>query len=526
MKKCILFSRVSTLRQDLDQQTNELIDEAKRMGYDSWATIEDKESAICLDEYERHGLNELKRLVDTGLYETVICYEISRISRRPKVLYSIRDYLIERHVQLVILKPYMRLLDNDGKMNQSASIMFSLFSSLSESEMMIKKERLIRGKKIKKEMGYFCGGTCPYGYRIENKKAYIDEDKANIIRDVYGRAVEKSLPEVSKDVYEIGLFPDLTKREVYVKVTNILRNDSYVGTKTYPKIVDDDTFLAVKKRIGSRKKRESKPLSRKKMEEPLCKGIFIRSETNQMMRTNTALNAYFTQPFDYDRNKITGIDYHNCTIAINIVDSLAWSLVKGFEIIENKMTKDQIKSKIEDIRHKILNLDVQKNKYIRQIDKIEERIIMGRLSDEKGDEMENEIKKKIDDLNDLKREYESELPELVVRYSSFDMIEMGGDEPRWEQMRDLVLKYINKVDIKRIDWNHAMIIYTMKDGKVYNYSAYHNRKGDYCLVNDEGSIIKFELLNKWKTNTLNYVMKKKKVSRPKKKNIVKDKVCG
>ena len=41
---------------------------------------------------------------------------------------SIINYMI------VILKPYMRLLDNDGKMNQTASIMFSLFSSLSESE--------------------------------------------------------------------------------------------------------------------------------------------------------------------------------------------------------------------------------------------------------------------------------------------------------------------------------------------------------------------------------------------------------
>lgn len=129
-KKCILFSRVSTERQTLDQQTNELILEANRIGKE-YDVIEDKESAISLDEYERHGLNELKRLIDTDDYDTVICYEISRISRRPKVLYSIRDLLIEKNIQLVILKPYMRLLDNDGKMSQTASIMFSLFSSLS-----------------------------------------------------------------------------------------------------------------------------------------------------------------------------------------------------------------------------------------------------------------------------------------------------------------------------------------------------------------------------------------------------------
>lgn len=505
MKKCILFSRVSTLRQDLDQQTNELIDEAKRMGYGEFVTIEDKESAISLDEYERHGLNELKRYVNTGLYDTVICYEISRISRRPKVLYSIRDYLIERHVQLVILKPYMRLLDNDGKMNQTASIMFSLFSSLSESEMMIKKERMMRGKKIKKEMGYFIGGACPYGYRIENKRAFIVESEAEIVREIYKRTVDDSVPQVSKDVYELGLFPDLTKRECYGRVSNILRNCRYNGDKTYPKIVDDDTYLIVKKKIGPRKSRKTgKRLTRVKDEEPLCKGIFTRSETNQLMRTNTALNIYFAQPYDCERNEINGLNGHNCTVSINIVDSLIWSLVKDYEVIENNMTKEQIKSKIDYIRHKMLNIDIMIDKMVRQIDRIEERIIMGRMSEERGDRMEKEIERKIDELKDNKREYECELPELIVRYSSFDMIEMNSDGPRWQQMRDLVLKYVNNIDIKRVDWFEGCIDIQFKDGKQNKYTLYHNRKGDYCVLDEKGSIIKFELLNKWKSNTLNF----------------------
>ena len=88
---------------------------------------------------------------------------------------------------------------------------------------------------------------------------------------------------------------------------------------------------------------------------------------------------------------------------------------------------------------------------VRQIDRIEERIIMGRMSEERGDRMEKEIERKIDELKDNKREYECELPELIVRYSSFDMIEMNSDGPRWQQMRDLVLKYVNNIDIKRVD---------------------------------------------------------------------------
>ena len=519
MKKAILFSRVSTERQTLDQQTNELVNEAKTMGYSDWSVIEDKESAISLDEYERHGLNELKRLVSTEAYDCVICYEISRLSRRPKVLYSIRDLLIEKRIQLVILKPYMRLLDNDGNMSQTASIMFSLFSSLSESEMMIKKERMMRGKKMKKEMGYFGGGNCPYGYEIKNKKAYIKEDEAKVIRDIYFRASKDNPWKVAQDCYELGVFPDMTRRETYVKVCNILRSENYVGNKIYQKIVDDDTFLIVKKKLGPRKSRNS---MRQKGEEPLCKGIFIRSETNQMMSSNTHNNKYFSQPFDPERNRIEGIDPHNCTISINIVDSLAWSLVKNLETVDNTQTKEQIKSNIDDIRQKMLNCDVQKKRYIAQIDKIEERIIMGRLSDEKGDKMEREIKLKMGDLDEAKREYECRLSDLVIRYSSFDMIEYDNDEPTWQQMREIVLKFIEKIDIKRTNWNHSCIFIQFKDGKMNKYTVSHNRKGDYCVLDEKNSIIKFELLNKWKTNTLDYSISRegtRKEGRPRKKNI-------
>ena len=504
MNKCILFSRVSTLRQDLDQQTNELIDEAKRMGYDSWSTIEDKESAICLDEYERHGLNELKRLIASEEYNTVICYEISRISRRPKVLYSIRDLLIDKGIQLVILKPYMRLLDNDGKMNQSASIMFSLFSSLSESEMMIKKERMMRGKKIKKELGYFNGGHVSYGYRVQNKKVYVYEEEANIVRDIFNRMKKDNPAVIVKDYYELGIFRDLTKRELFGKIDTILRGENYKGNKIYPQIVDDDTFLIVKNKL---KPRIAKKL-RQKIEEPLCKGIFIRSETNQIMRTNTCTNKYFTEPRDRERYRIEGIDTHCCTISINIIDSLVWSLVKDKGQKENEVTKEELERRISDLRQKILNCDVQKKRYTAQIDKVEERIIMGRISDEKGDELERNIKSKIEDLDVIKRDYDCELSELVIRYSSFDMIEGEKEELTWNQMQEVVLKFVKVVDIKRLNWNKHCISIQFKNDKVNKYTIYHNRKGDYCVLDEECVIINFELLNKWKSNTLNYDIRK------------------
>lgn len=507
-KKCILFSRVSTERQTLDQQTNELINEAHRIGKE-YNVIEDKESAISLDEYERHGLNELKRLIETDDYDTVICYEISRISRRPKVLYSIRDFLIERHIQLVILKPYMRLLDNDGKMSQTASIMFSLFSSLSESEMMIKKERMMRGKKMKKEQGYFIGGTIPYGYGIKNKKGHIIEDEANNIKMVYELYAKGSnRVQITKKMYELGVFGDFTKREVGVKVSCILKSENYIGNDCYPAIINDkNVWGTCKMKMENERKQNYDKFHRTRMREvePLCKGIFYVGDTDRIMRFNTNKNKYVYNPSDREKDRKNNINIQcQGSVSINILDSLVWSLVKGYSTIENEVKKEDVERRINETRMKMANIDVQKKKLFAQIDKIEERVIKGRLSDEKAEQMENEIVGQIEEMNDTKIELSRYLDEQIIYLNTFDILEWQKEELTYTQKRQVVLKYVDRIEMRSENWNHCSIFIQLKDSKWYKYTFVHNKKGDYCIKDANGSIIKFELLNYFKSNTLNY----------------------
>ena len=64
-KYCICFCRVSTQQQDLVQQTNSIMLEAERMGYnkDHQIIIEYKESGISLSSNERAGIDKLKDTV-------------------------------------------------------------------------------------------------------------------------------------------------------------------------------------------------------------------------------------------------------------------------------------------------------------------------------------------------------------------------------------------------------------------------------------------------------------------------------
>ena len=139
--KCILLVRVSTEAQSYDEQEKELYDLAHFYGYKDKdiSSIATKESAIKLDEEERFGLNRMKELLETGEYNCGFAWEISRIARRKKILFSILEYLTSKGIQLIIKEPRIRLLKDDKTIDEGAETIFTLYAQLAESEMRNKK---------------------------------------------------------------------------------------------------------------------------------------------------------------------------------------------------------------------------------------------------------------------------------------------------------------------------------------------------------------------------------------------------
>ena len=103
--------------------------------------------------------------------------------------------------------------------------------------------------------------TAPYGYRIENGKAVVQEDEANRLREIAGW-------------YLSGLsFVEAAKRAgltmYHSTVRNLFRNKKYLGTGFYPAILDQETFEAVE---TERKRREEQlGRGRKKRRAPEAK---------------------------------------------------------------------------------------------------------------------------------------------------------------------------------------------------------------------------------------------------------------
>lgn len=429
--KCILLSRVSTHSQDLKQQTDELINAAHKDGFtdEDIIIIEDKESAIKLSEEERNGLNELKRHINTDpLISCVYVYEVSRIARKEKILYSIRDYLIEKNVQLVILNPYMKLLDENYNMTQSSQIMFAMFGAFSESEMHIKKQRMLRGKKARAENGYYIGGPILFGYKVdENKKIIPDEKKAKVVRKMFKMYLKgESLSSIATELCSTGELEKLNWKLVYTHIHKLLQRPEYYGghgvtiNTHYPPLISEELFNKVQQLLHT----NSHPHSKVKYIYFAHKLLRCRNDGHCF--TPTISNCCYRYGGDvYIKDEQKHLRVVSWNVNMNLVDSILWHFTKQYR---RKHSECDIKKLRKELEDKILVLDrkIEKSKrdikdYNTKIQKANERVVMGKMSDEQGDELIMKFKYEIESLEENIQYWKSSAFNLNCEYQILDM---------------------------------------------------------------------------------------------------------
>lgn len=505
--KCVVLSRVSTINQSLTQQTNEIKLEANRLGYsdDNIIVIEDVESAISLDELERRGLSKLKNAIESdSSIDCVVCYEVSRISRRPKVLYSIRDFLVDRKIQLVILKPYLRLLDSDGVISQSASIMFGLFSSISESEMMIKKERMLRGKLSKMSQGFHATGRVLFGYSKvsdKDKRIVINPVTSKIVQDIFNRYENgESFQYIARQLFDLGVLPSKSLSASISFVCDVLHNNQYTGVLVkhlqYPSIISTQQFQNVSDILKSKTKRRVNSVISNIY---YCHGL-LKTVTNHSLSVNHNLLIYHYKDLNNRDNSI-GVN-------LNMFDSIIWELVKRYIKSNQNFNLEEELYKIRDkkdlILQKIATFELRIIDYNNQIDRIENRIILGKMSESKGDKMINQISNSIFDteieIDSLRYEL-NQLDNKVIEYSSFlsvvdidsHLASIVSDEERYKLIHDNIVSIVVSNCSNRYS---KKIEVSYKNGEVFVYYA-HTHQLCRKLFDDNNEEIEFEYLNRF-----------------------------
>jgi len=102
----------------------------------------------------------------------------------------------------------------------------------------------------------------PYGYRIENGKAVIDEEKAGQVKKLYkaylsGLAYVPAAEAAGLKLYHTG-------------AKKMMQNKRYLGDDYYPAIIDNDTFDAaeaerVKRQVKLGRVFDDKPVKENKV---------------------------------------------------------------------------------------------------------------------------------------------------------------------------------------------------------------------------------------------------------------------
>lgn len=501
MKKIIILARISTAPQDIESQTKDLIKEAERLGYskDCQIVIETVESAIKLSEEERLGLRKMKHYIETDKdVDCVICWEPSRLARQQKILYSIRDYLIEHKIQLYILNPYVRLLTDDRtQVDSTANIVFSLFATISENEMMIKKERFLRAKNEMKEKRQKFAGAIIFGYmKNSEKKCVPDPYKSKIIADLFEHYANTDSSLYETYCYASGKYPELFPMIEYIKAQHKIRHFFdveiyYKGNWCYDPIISEEIWNKVHEKMSKAKCRARYKNERKL----LCRGKIYCGHCGRMM-TGSGGN---TKAYCCVTDKL-----HNLQINFDVADWIMWeetrTIVNINSAIDSSKKTTEIKTLLNEKKTLIKQYEANITDINNKKDKLVDLYIKGTINEtmlnKKNDELSKEelvysnyIKKLNTEIRSLGNILEETQKDLIRERSIIvDNIE------DFETRQEFVRRYIQKMIINKVEdeyrtleitfeYNHPVI--SPRSKYLYVYKNQNNNK--IYRINEDGT---------------------------------------
>jgi DNA invertase Pin-like site-specific DNA recombinase len=362
-KFAILLVRVSSLEQDYEAQIYDLKLYGSTLGYTDYHIIETKETAFA-DLNQKIGTNEMFKFIETNPeYNTVLMTEISRLARRQSILHSLKEYCLNKQIQIFIKDLDFKLLDESGKINQQAEMMFTLFGMFAESEVKQKLERFSRKRKELMQMGVSISGKLLFGYdrfKIENGKntLVVNDVQATIIRTIFnwylnglGTIKNPSIKTISLECIRLGYHHYTHSKR---NVNKLLKEEAYTGFKTtnnkrknpkfgvvmnepeflisntsikYPVIIDADIFTKTQTKLkanttqGDKQTKHITILS-KLITCPSC-GRYLQG--NYRLIKGIGKNSYRCT----SRGDTQPCESKSKSISMNLIDSAVWSLIKS-----------------------------------------------------------------------------------------------------------------------------------------------------------------------------------------------------
>lgn len=490
MKKAVIYSRVSTEIQDYASQTKELLNDAKKMGYEVTQIYEEKESGFVDDR------SELAKILSLTLADTdaIFVWEISRLSRRTvKVLSDVED--IENKGILIYSKnENYRSWNENGEKDSTSKLVLTLYASIAESEAKKFRERSKRGKRYNVLVEKKCyTSKLPFGYmKDENGKLVINEEEAVVVRDMFQKAIEGYSIDRLK-VYLKGKGYDFSRA-----ILSMLKNTLYVGKKRMgevalknkkkkddianrvfnpnediietPAIISQETFDRCAKALKERANRSYSSIRT----ERLLRGLVYCTRCGGLYSN---CGKRYKCCYTHD-------NCHSSDISVKF-DDVVWNITE--EIFSNDIAKEMADKNAEPILAELANLNAEIEGYRATLKTFKPKInslAMLAVETDTYDVVKDKIKA-------LKKEKDITEQEIASRVAKVDKLQKKLVVPTatiskitdFSEKREFVTKVIEAIymygfrlnQIAAIQYNNGITVYCIRNQ--YDFYWFYNKGG-------------------------------------------------
>jgi len=151
-RKVAIYTRVSTDDQDTALQTTELLEYARKRG---WDPVMYEDHGISGAKFDRPALNRMIADVQSGSVDLVLTWKLDRMGRSTQHLAGIINMLLEADVGLVV--PTQGIDTSAGSINPASKLQLNVLAAVAEFERDLIRERTKAGMLAAKSKGILLG---------------------------------------------------------------------------------------------------------------------------------------------------------------------------------------------------------------------------------------------------------------------------------------------------------------------------------------------------------------------------------
>ena len=512
MSNAAIYLRVSTADQDYERQRIELEALAKSRGDNVKYVFEEKKSAV-LSMDTREELTKMRQLTKDDV-DIIYLWDITRLSRRSIDFINLVYEFANKGICLYFKDKNIITLDEDGNINAMASIYLYMLGIFAQMDAENLKAKMKSGKEKSLLDGNSYTSNAPFGYYLDNKKLYIKEDEAELVRMMYDLYIDgKTLNEIALQINSKNIVTKTGVKWSTEVIRNMIINPVYKGKPEYrnykkvngklqvdkvrtfdaPAIIDAGKWdLAQEQRI-----KNTTYADKSRTRKALLRGVLVCGLCGKPYHIAIAGNkASFYKCSDKRSSINTRVGCKNGGIVAGHIDYIIWELVKNI-YKQNRFTeqfeaaKQANKDKMDSNLDQISNYLDEITKINKNIAKVRKGYMNGIYDDTTAAKEIKEYNNQIEKINRLISDLEAEnvLLERKINISK-DQFKIDDKEPTNEEKVLVIKEYIKEARLFAISNNKKVVEveYNLGFTEYVLISTYKGKKG-YSLVVDTESII-------------------------------------